>query len=99
MILDFVKCPNSMLDKHLLPQAYYLEKYYKNQNLFIYRTKDIKNKLNEIMPGPLIFPNNNIALKTDKNLFNKTYLSKNALSKLKEFYKRDYLFMEKISEA
>ena len=99
MIDDFVMCPNSMLDKHLLPQAYYLEKYYKNQNLFIYKTKDIKNKLREIMPEPLIFPSENISLKTDKNLFNKNCLSKNALSKLQKFYKKDYLFMEKISET
>ena len=99
MIFDFVKCPNFMLDKHLLPQASFLEKYNKNQNLFIYRTKDIKKKLNEILPQPLIPPDDNIALKTDKNLFNKNCISKNALSKLEKFYKKDYLFMEKISET
>ena len=51
------------------------------------------------MPEPLIFPSENISLKTDKNLFNKNCLSKNALSKLEKFYKKDYLFMEKISET
>ena len=97
MILDFVKYPYFMIDKHLLPQAYYLEKYYKNENLFIYRTNEIRNKLTEIFPRPLIFPNENIALKTDKNLFNKNCLSKNAILKLEEYYKNDYIFMEKIS--
>tara|TARA_A100001035_G_C27635157_1_gene431892 strand:+ start:98 stop:823 length:726 start_codon:yes stop_codon:yes gene_type:complete len=98
MVLDFVKCPDLIIDKHLLPQAYYLEKYYKSGKLFIYRTNDIKKKLPELMSGPLIFPNKKIALKTDKNLFNEDHLSKKSLLKLKEYYKKDYIFLEKISE-
>jgi len=98
MICDFVKCPYFIIDKHLLPQAHYLEKYYKRENLLIYRTNDLKNKLPEIITGPLIFPNEKIALKTNNNLFNKDHLSKKALLKLKQYYKKDYTFLEMISE-
>ena len=96
MITDFVNYPYLMLDKHLLPQSYYLEKYNKCENLLIYRTSDIKDKLSEIIPGPLFIPNESISLKTDKNIFNNQFLSKKSLMKLKNFYKKDYIFMEKI---
>ena len=99
MVFDFVKCPYLIIDKHLLPQAHYLEKYYRSENLLIYRTKDIKKKLIEIIPRPLIFPNDKIALRTDNSLFNKDHLSKKALLKLREYYKKDYIFLEKIYES
>ncbi len=89
IINKIVKSPYSLIDKHLLPQSYFLDFYLGNKNLNIYETSAIKNVMTEILPEKVIWPSKSISLQTDKSLFNKNNLSQESLIKLNEFYKND----------
>ena len=93
MIDKIVKLPYSLIDKHLLPQSYFIDIYISNRNLVIYETTEIKNIMGKILKEKFFCPSKSISLETDKSLFNKDNLSQESLQKLKKFYKNDFHYM------
>ena len=93
MIDKIVKLPYSLIDKHLLPQSYFIDIHIGNRNLVIYETTEIKNIMGKILKEKFFWPSKSISLETDKSLFNKDNLSKESLQKLKKFYKNDFHYM------
>ena len=93
MIDKIVKLPYSLIDKHLLPQSYFIDIYISNRNLVIYETTEIKNIMGKILKEKFFWPSKSISLETDKSLFNKDNLSQESLQKLKKFYKNDFHYM------
>ncbi len=98
MIDKIVKLPYSIIDKHLLPQSYFLDIYLGNKNLVIYETSEIKNKMSKILTKEVVWPSKSISLKTDKSLFNKDNLSHESLQKLKIFYKNDLHYLSTLKK-
>ena len=98
MIDKIVKLPYSIIDKHLLPQSYFLDIYLGNKNLVIYETSEIKNKMSKILTKEVVWPSKSISLKTDKSLFNKDNLSHDSLQKLKNFYKNDLHYLSTLKK-
>ena len=93
MIDKIVKLPYSIIDKHLLPQSYFIDLYLNKKNLYIYETSEIKNKMSEILTEKVAWPSKTISLKTDKSLFNEDNLSQESLQKLRNFYKNDFNYL------
>ena len=93
MIDKLVKLPYSLIDRHLLPQSYFIDIYIGNRNLIIYETTEIKNIMGKILKDKFFWPSKSISLETDKSLFNKDNLSQESLQKLKKFYKNDFHYM------
>ena len=80
----------------MLPQSYFINFYSKNKNLEIYKTSQIENKLSNIFDNDIVWPSKNIALKTDKSLFNSKDLTQKSIMKLKDFYKMDYDYIDNL---
>ena len=98
MIDKIVKLPHSIIDKHLLPQSYFLDIYLGNNNLVIYETSEIKNKMSKILTKKVVWPSKSISLETDKSLFNKDNLSHESLQKLKNFYRNDLHYLSTLKK-
>lgn len=97
LLIDrIVNQPLAIIDKHLLPQSYFINFYSRNNNLEIFKTSQIENKLSSIFDNDIVWPSKNIALKTDKSLFNSKDLTQKSIMKLKDFYKMDYDYIENL---
>ncbi len=97
LIIDrLVNSPIETIDKHLLPQSYFINLYSQKFNIEIYKIGEIENKLSSILINKVDWPSKTISLETDKSLFNREDLTKNSLIKLKDFYKLDYEYINNL---
>ena len=84
MIDKIVKLPYFLIDKHLLPQSYFIDIYIGDRNLVIYETTEIKNIMGKILTDNFFWPSKSISLETDKFLFNKEQFISGISSKIKK---------------
>ena len=96
IIERLVNFPLETIDKHLLPQSYFINLYSQKYNIEIYKIGEIENKLSSILINQVDWPSKTISLETDKSLFNRKDLTKNSLIKLKDFYKLDYEYINRL---
>ena len=97
LINNFINLPFNQIDKHIIPQSIFIEKYLNNENLKIFHISNMSKILLEIGICQSSFPDKKISLKTDSSLFNIDKLSNNSIRLLKNYYSEDYKLLEKLN--
>ena len=83
-------------DRHIVPQFNFIQYYQNHPNFEIFHISQINKKLLEIGIKEASFPNNQISLKTSKDIFNKKNLKHESIKILENYYKEDYEILKKI---
>lgn len=96
MIKKIDKLPYFRTDKHIIPQYEFIKHYQNHPNFELLHTSQITNKLLGIGFKETSFPNKEIALLTNPDIFNKSDLSIESIRILRKYYRKDYEIIKKI---
>ena len=96
LIKKIEKLPIFRTDRHIVPQFKFIRHYLNHPNFEILHTSQIRNKLLEIGIEETSFPNKDISLQTNKDIFNKSHLNIESIKILKNYYRDDYDILNKI---